>query len=158
MMLQSLQTFWISTPPDPAIPFTLWRGFRQEIFGWMILAAIGGVALIILLYVIWCRKIVIRAPVDPFAPFTPVRWLLMAFISGLAAGMTYAIRYRVLFRDASISPVGGAMVALLLVTLATYLIAQALIWLPGITPRKLIYHPRWLWRLLRRKPSGTQAA
>jgi hypothetical protein len=56
------------------------------------------------------------------------------------------------FPQVQISPVGGAMTAFLLTTLGTYLIAQLLIWLPGITPRKLLYHPRWLWRRLRNNP------
>ena len=149
-MLQSLQTFWVSTPPDPSIPFILWRGFRQEILGWMSGAVLVGVALIVLLYGLWCRKILIRTPLDPFVNFTPVRWMFLVFASGLVAGIAYAVRYGLVFRDALISPVGGAMMAFTLTTLSTYVIAQLLIWLPGITPRKLIYHPRWLWRLLRR--------
>jgi hypothetical protein len=157
-MLQSLQTFWISAPPDPAIPFILWRGFRQEMFGWMSGATVVGVALIILFYVLWCRKIVIRSPVDPFSTFTPMRWLFLAFGSGLAAGIAYAVRYKLLFPGASISPIGGSMTAFFLVTLVTYLVSQLLIWLPGVTPRKLIYHPRWLWRLLRRNPGETHSA
>jgi hypothetical protein len=149
-MLQGLQDFWISTPPDPAIPFMLWRGFRQDILGWISGISLVSVALILLLYVLWCRRIVIRTPLDPFAPFTPARWLFLSFASGLAVGIAYAVSYSLAFRNALISPAGGAMAAFALATLVTYVIAQLLIWIPGITPRKLIYHPRWLWRRLRR--------
>ncbi len=151
-MLQSLQTFWMSTPPDPSMPLRLWKSFGQEILGWIAAASLCGVALIILLYWLFARRIVIRSPLDPFGPFTPVRWLFLSFAVGLIPGVAYVLRYRSVFSDVLISPVGGAVTAFLLTTFATYLVAQLLIWLPGITPRKVLYHPRWLWRQLRRKP------
>ena len=149
-MLQSLQSFWMSTPPDPAIPFTLWRGFGQEVLGWMSGSSLFFIALTVVLYWAWCRKIVIRTPFDPFAQFTPMRWLFLSFAAGTTSGIAYAVRFHSVFPTTLISPIGGAMTMFFLATLVTYLAAQLVIWVPGITPRKLIYHPRWLWRLMRR--------
>lgn len=148
-MLENLRAFWIAAPPDPMIPFTLWQSFRQEALGWMAGLALVGVAMIIGLYILFCRRIVIRTPLDPFLPFVPPRWLALSFAFGAIAAVVYCVRYVSLFQDAAIAPTGGAVSAFAITSFVTYASAQLLIWLPGVTPRKIIYHPRWLWRMLR---------
>ena len=43
--------------------------------------------------------------------------------------------------------------AVLAVAFLTLLLVQLASWVPGVTPRKVLYHPRWPWHLFDRKKS-----
>lgn len=145
--MKDLWQFLSSTPPDPAMGVTLWVGFRQEIIGWLLASVLVTAAVVIGLYAWSSRKLTIRVPSDPFRPFTPLRWLWLAFVPGVLLTIVYILRYSRIFPLARISAVGGAVTAGLTAVLFTYLISQIAIWMPGITPLKFLYHPRWPWRL-----------
>ncbi len=149
--MKELQAFWVSRPPDPTMSFDLWRGFRTEVFGWLVGSVLVGAALIIGLYMWQSRKLTVRSPRDPFARFVPMRWLWLSALPGIVAGVIYAIRYATVFPSAAIGSMGGALSAGVISALTTFAISQIAMWLPGVTPRKFLYHPRWPWRLFARR-------
>jgi hypothetical protein len=150
-MMNELQAFWVSRPPDPTMSFDLWRGFRSEVFGWLVFWVLAGAALIIGLYMWQSRKLTVRSPRDPFARFVPMRWLWLSALPGIVTGVIYAALYAKTFPTAAVGSVGGAVSAAGLATLSAFAIAQVAMWLPGVTPRKFLYHPRWPWRLFARR-------
>ena len=149
--MNKLYAFWVSRPPDPTMSFDLWRGFRTEVFGWLVGSIVFGSVLIVGLYMWQSRKLTVRSPQDPFARFVPMRWLWLSSLPGILIGAIYAVRYTAVFPSAAISSVGGAVSAALLSALITFAIAQISMWIPGVTPRKFLYHPRWPWRLFARR-------
>ncbi len=149
--MNKLYAFWISRPPDPTMSFDLWRGFRAEAFGWLVGSVVVGAAVIVGLYMWQSRKLTVRSPQDPFARFVPMRWLWLSALPGILLGAIYAVRYAAVFPLAAISSVGGAVSAALLSAILTFAIAQISMWVPGVTPRKFLYHPRWPWRLFARR-------
>lgn len=149
--MNKLYAFWVSRPPDPAMSYDLWLGFRSEVFGWLVGCVLAGAAVIIGLYMWQSRKLTVRTPRDPFVRFVPMRWLWLAFLPGTVVGVIYALRYAEVFPFAQITSTGGAVSAALLSAFGTYLIGQVAMWLPGVTPRKFLYHPRWPWRLFARR-------
>lgn len=149
--MNKLYAFWVSRPPDPTMSFDLWRGFRTEVFGVLVASVLIGAAMVIGLYMWQSRKLTVRSPRDPFLRFVPMRWLWLSVLPGIVAGVIYAVRYAAVFPLAAISSVGGAVSAAVISALATFAIAQASMWLPGVTPRKFLYHPRWPWRLFARR-------
>lgn len=149
--MNKLFAFWISRPPDPTMSFDLWRGFRAEVFGWVVGSVLVGAALIVLLYMWQSRKLTVRSPGDPFTRFVPMRWLWLSVLPGIVSGIVYAVRYAAVFPGAAISSVGGVVSAALISAIITFVLAQISMWLPGVTPRKFLYHPRWPWRLFARR-------
>lgn len=149
--MKNLYAFWVSQPPDPTMSYDLWLGFRNEVFGLLVGCVLAGAAVIIGLYIWQSRKLTIRSPRDPFVRFVPMRLLWLAFLPGIVVGIVYAVRYAKVFPFAQISATGGAVGAALLSAFGTYVIGQVAMWLPGVTPRKFLYHPRWPWRLLSRR-------
>lgn len=149
--MNKLYAFWVSRPPDPAMSYDLWLGFRNEVFGLLVGCVLGGAAMIIGLYMWQSRKLTVRSPRDPFVRFVPMRWLWLAVVPGIVVGVVYALRYGEVFPSAQISSMGGAVGAALLSVFATYVIGQVAMWLPGVTPLKFLYHPRWPWRLFARR-------
>jgi hypothetical protein len=149
--MNKLYAFWVSRPPDPAMSYDLWLGFRNEVLGWLIGWVVVSAAIIIILYMWQSRKLTVRTPLDPFVRFVPMRWLWFAVVPGIVVGIIYVLRYEDVFPQAQISPIGGAVGAALLSTFLAYAIGQIAMWIPGVTPRKFLYHPRWPWRLLARR-------
>lgn len=143
--------FLAAMPPEPGMSLDLWLGFRQEIIGWFLGSVLVGAAGIVGVYSWSSRQLTVREPGDPFRPFTPIRWLWFSVIPGFVVVLVYLIRYGAIFPFARISAVGGSVTAGLAAALFTYLVAQVATWLPGVTPLKFIYHPRWPWRLFRRR-------
>lgn len=146
-----LWNFLASLPPDPAMGIDLWLGFRQEIIGWLLVSVLVTVVAIVAGYYWASRKLTIRVPLDPFRPYTPMRWLLLSVLPGVVITIVYVIRYASLFPLARVPAVGAAVMAGITTALITYVIAQVAIWMPGVTPLKFLYHPRWPWRLFRRR-------
>src|SRR5262245_21032507 len=144
--MDKLLLFWMATPPDPKMDYLLWIGFRQDMSGWFLGIVLVVVAIITLSYCWMSRRLKIRNPGDPFRPFTPMGLLGLAAVPGIFMWILYGIRYTKIFPDARISFMSGAPIAVWAVFL-TYLMAQLLIWLPGITPPKYRYHPRWPWQI-----------
>lgn len=149
--MRDIWNFLASMPPDPAMGIDLWLGFRQEIIGWLLISVLVTVAAIVGIYSWTSRKLTVRKETDPFLPYTPMRWLLLSVVPGVVITVVYVIRYASLFPQARVPAVGAAVMAGITTALVTYVIAQVAIWMPGITPLKFLYHPRWPWRLFRRR-------
>jgi len=149
--MRNLWNFLASMPPDPAMGIDLWLNFRQEVIGWLLISVLMTVAAIVGIYYRASRKLTVRMPPDPFRPYTPMRWLWLSVVPGFIITVVYVVRYAGLFPLARVPAVGAAVIAGITTALVTYVIAQVAIWMPGITPLKFLYHPRWPWRLFRRR-------
>jgi|CXWL01.1.fsa_nt_gi hypothetical protein len=149
--------FWFWKPPTAELPLINWTPFRQSAFGWLALVAIATLAVLIPLYRWRIMRVRIRLPTDPLR--LPGRgwwmsWGLLAVPPTLGLAIAYAISFRERFGN-SVAPTWGAItygLACLLAILAPF---QLAIWIPGVTPAKFKYHPRWPWRLRRPKVSST---
>ncbi len=149
--MSNLLDFFRNIPPFPGMNLVDWQAFRGEIWAWLIgLCLITAVA-IVGLFVWHSRKVKIRVPQDPFLPFRPLRWLWLAAVPAVLVAIVYLARFLALFPLVSPSPAAGAVGTALVAGFATYALAQLGIWIPGITPAKFRYHPRWLWWLFQRK-------
>lgn len=149
--MRSVWNFLASLPPDSAMDASRWLGFRQEIIGWLLVSVLVTVTAIVGIYYWASRKLTIRVPPDPFRPYTPMRWLWLSVFPGVLITVLYLSRFGFLFPGARVPAVGAALMAGITTALVTYVVAQVAIWMPGITPLKFLYHPRWPWRLFRRR-------
>lgn len=144
--------FWFWKPPLPSVPILEWEPFLGAV--WLYLAAVTliGAPILTLLYAWSIRRFKVRSPKDPFRK--PGRawwlsWVAALLAPGVLMGALYWIEFKKLF-FVLINPAWGAVTAGVASWLLSLVIFQLLIWIPGITPRKFLYHPRWLWRLGRR--------
>lgn len=155
--MERLLLWWVGQPPDPNIPLLLWRGFRVDLLGWVLLSSVVTAVATVAIYAVRSRRLTVRSALDPFRPFTPLGWLSLAVVPSLVVFAIYWVQYDKLFESISrapiVSPVGGATFTAIVVLLLTLALASVGTWLPGVTPRKFHYHPRWPMRLLRRRPS-----
>lgn len=151
--MRNLFALFFERPPNLGMSLDLWRAFKGEVYGWSIGSIIVGVLAIASIYAIRSRSFAIRYPSDPFRTFTPMGWFGLSALPGLLIGCVYAVRYLALFRDAVVSPVAGAVGSALAGAALTLLLVQLASWIPGVTPHKVLYHPRWPWRLLDRRRS-----
>ena len=151
--------FWFWDPPTPDLPMLDWEPFRSEVWGLIILTVAVATMLLVVLYGWGIRRFKLVGPADPFR--VPGRvwwlgWLLWALVPGVVAGALYWSAFNRLF-VILVNPAWGAITAGIAAWLLTLVLFQVLIWLPGVTPRKFLYHPRWPWRLRRQavRPTAT---
>ena len=143
--------FWFWNPPTPDVPMLEWEPFRSEIWLLLGLTVLCATALLVVLYGWRIRRFKITRPADPFR--IPSRawwlsWLLWAVVPAVVGGALYWNSFHRIFA-LLINPAWGAITAGLIAWLLTLILFQVLLWSPGVTPRKFLYHPRWPWRVLR---------
>lgn len=135
---------WMRLPPDPNMELTTWSGFHTEMAAAVILCVTLVTTAIIILYSLSAHRKRIHTPKDLFAPYTPMRWLLLSVVSAVAMFLVYAIRYERFFSGARVSYTSGAPWVALWAGFLTLLAAYFLMWLPFITPARFKYRPRRL--------------
>jgi hypothetical protein len=154
--------YWFLSPPSELVPIDQWEPFLSEILS--VLLLLSGLAVVVLVAVYrWqIPKFKIRQVADPFRVPSRAWWLLWGFWALLpAAG--YGVYYWLKFNDLAVAvpelveivPVWGVVSAVLTCWLLILLVFQVLLWVPGITPKKFLYHPRWPWRLRPHKLRST---
>jgi hypothetical protein len=143
-MMGQILLFWRVYPPDPNIDYIRWTGFCEAMAGWMVMGVLLATALIIGCYWLHAQRKKIRQPEDVFAPYTPMRWLWLACLPSIALFGIYANEYEKLFRNATMPFMTGAVGVGLEAGFLTFILAYLLMWIPGITPAKYRYRPRWL--------------
>lgn len=137
--------FWLSdNPPTPDIPLDKWTEYLSDLAVAAILFIAAIVAVTVVMY--WRRAAYLRIhkPVDLFAPYTPMRWLFLAFVVLFGVGGLAAWRYK----DVLGSDVGMPAVALEIGVwscLLAFAVSYLVILIPGITPAKFRYRPLWLF-------------
>lgn len=139
-----LVLFWMVYPLDENIDYDQWSGFCEEMAGVVVGVWLVMTALIIGGYWWTARQEKILVPSDVFRPYTPMRWLWWAVAAGVMVSLFYAYQYQTRFTDTTVSFMADAPWVGLWTTLWTFLLAYLLMWLPGITPAKYRYRPRWL--------------
>lgn len=130
-----------SGPSDPDLPLETWAQFTETVSAWALLLLIAGTAVIVTLYAIHVRTLRIRRPQDLFQPFTPMRWLFLAPLPGLAAALLYAAEYARRFPESGVPSTLGALRVGGVVAGATLLCGYLLCCLPMITPARFRYRP-----------------
>ena len=150
--------FWFWKPPTTDVPLIDWIPFRSATWAMLALVVAVAVVLLVVLYRWRIGKFEIRRPTDPFR--VPSRawwlgWLVWALAPAAAAGILYWNSFQSRFA-VGFPPFWGAVTSGLAAWAAVLVLFQLLIWLPGITPAKFLYHPRWPWRL--RRPARRRAA
>ena len=136
---------WMVDPPDPNVDYVIWSGFCNALAGWLLGLSLVTIAVIIALYVRSARRKKICRPRDSFAPFTPMYWLWLALAPAVLIFIIYAIGYRSRFSHAGILDMGGAVGPAIVAGALSFLLAYLLMCIPGITPAKYRYRPRWLF-------------
>lgn len=142
--------FWFWNRPLSDVPTNEWQAFLSKMWGTLGLIALVAVILFVLLYAWRMPKFKIRHPADPFRVPSRVwwlSWLLWALVPAVVFGFVYWFSFRNSAFAADINPTWGAITGALTCWAIVLVAFQILIWLPGITPRKFLYHPRWPWRL-----------
>lgn len=135
--------FWMG-PPGP-IDYVTWNGFRDMVAGWVVGLLLLTTAAIVGLYMWSVRRKKIHTPDDLFKPYTPMRWLWLAFFPVVVVFIVYVVEYRKLFSGARVSYMSGAVAVGLWAGFLTFLLAYLLMLIPQITPAKFRYRPLWLF-------------
>lgn len=141
--------FWFWNPPTQDVPLIEWQPFRSEIWGIIGIVSAVFVVLMVLLYRWRIRKFKIRHPADPFrVPSKPwwLGWMVWALIPAVVIGIIYWNSFQSRFAS-GVLPTWGSITAGFFGWAITLVAFQILLWIPGITPAKFLYHPRWLWRM-----------
>jgi uncharacterized membrane protein len=136
--------FWMVDPPDPQILVESWTNFLDLVAAVSIILIVVTVILTAWLYSVSANRRKIHVPNDLFAPYTPMRWLLLALVPLIITGGVAAWKYQ----DMLSSGVGEASTAVQVALwsgLLTFLLAYTAMLLPHITPAKFRYRPLWLF-------------
>jgi hypothetical protein len=128
-------------PFDPELPLETWAQFTDTVSGWALLLLLAGTAVIVTLYAIHVRTLRIRRPQDLFQAFTPMRWLLLAPLPGLAAALLLSAEYGRRFPDSNVPATLLALRVGGLVAACTLCCAYLLCSLPMVTPARFRYRP-----------------
>lgn len=136
--------FWMSFPGSD-IDYVTWNEFRDMMAGWVMVCLLLTTAAIVGLYWNSARRKKIHTPADLFKPYTPMRWLWLAFVPVVLVFIVYAVEYRKLFSGAQVSYMSGAVAVGLWAGFLTLLLAYLLMLIPQITPAKFRYRPLWLF-------------
>jgi multisubunit Na+/H+ antiporter MnhB subunit len=134
--------FWMLQQPDPEhIGLKDWLQFLDE----LALATIVCFGVFLLMSLLLYRNAAvrkkIRTPSDVFSSYTPLGWLLLTFLAGVALLAFFAYRYDRLFSESTVSWAGSGARAAMWTALWTFIVAYFLTW-TGITPAKFRYRPR----------------
>ncbi len=132
-------------PPDPDIEFLHWQAFRKMMANWVLGAVLIAIAVILCCYSIHAARRKIRTASDLFAAYTPMYWLWLAVLPGVAVFLAYRHEYPKIFAESPISYLSGAVVVGLLTTFLTFLVSYLLMLIPGVTPAKFRYRPYGLF-------------
>ena len=85
--------FWMNKP-DPGIPDTAWAAFLDWLAAMTIVTVAVIVVLTVLLYARSARQRRIFSISDVFAPYTPMRWILLALAGAVLAGVLCLWQYQ----------------------------------------------------------------
>ncbi len=142
-------------PFDPELPLETWAQFTETVSAWAVLLLIAGTAVIVILYAIHARTLRIRRPQDLFQPYTPLRWLFLSPLPGLAAALLLTAEYARRFPESNVPATLGALRVGGLLAVGTLLCAYVLCCLPMVTPTRFRYRP--IGPLLRSRGRGEDA-
>ena len=136
--------FWMVDPPSPQILAESWANYLDLVAAVSISLILITVVFTTWMYWISARHRRVHEPSDLFAPYTPMRWLLLALVPLAVCAGVAAWKYQ----DMLNSGEGEASIAMQVALwsgLLTFLLAYAAMLLPHITPAKFRYRPLWLF-------------
>src|SRR5258705_5294738 len=140
--MRNFFALFFNRPPNLEMDADTWRSLQADVYAWLFASVAIGATVIAVIYALRSRAFAIRQPSDPFRAFTPMGWFGLAVLPGLVTGTVYVVRYLALFSGAVLSPAPGAVGSTVAAAGLTLLLVPMLAWIPGITPRKVLYHPR----------------
>ena len=138
--------FWMTEAPDQAnIVAQTWSGFLDSMAVLSLGIVAGFTLLIVLGYVGSVKGRKVRTPNDLFSAYTPMYWLLLALLGGIAAACVCAWRYHDLLPPESAGQFSTSAYVGLWTAAWAFLLGYLIVLIPGITPPKFRYRPLWLF-------------
>jgi hypothetical protein len=136
--------FWLQDPLDISIAQKDWTSFLDLMAASTLLIIIVSIFAIDSLYSWSAVKRKVHHPDDLFAPYTPMRWLLLSVVAGLIAAGVCLVQYWDRFPNA-VGSVPAATSIGFWTLFWSLLIGYIIILVPGSTPPKFRYRPLWLF-------------
>jgi hypothetical protein len=146
MNLTQVLLFWLTEQPDPdgvRMSASAWEAFIDSTAGWLLAAVLLATVAIVSSYVIHARRRRIRSPQDLFAPFTPLKWLLLSLAPAVVLGYRYYSLFEATFPTTAFRPTLSAIEVAAWTGLLTFILSHLIVMLPIITPSRYRFRPIW---------------
>lgn len=138
--------FWRQNPPGTGqISVEKWTQFLDSMASISLLIIAVTVLIIVAGYSYSAANRKVRQPEDVFATYTPMFWLFVALLAALAAGGICWWQYGDALGENAPGVEAFAFEIALWTGLWSFLLAYAVMLVPGVTPQKFRYRPRWLF-------------
>ena len=137
--------FWMQDPYDPQVPLENWIRFLDFTGGVFVMILLVGALITWVGYSWYARRHKVHTWSDLFRPYTPINWLLLSAIQGLAMGVLCFYFYAAQLGSEVTGSFEAALETGLLTIIATAIVDYLTMLLPGATPLKFKYRPLWIF-------------